>query len=109
MLKFLSATLSDLTSQAATYSTSVLDLREFHSVSFQLTATGTASWTFGVEHSNDGVNWASVQTPTAYSSSTTLVINVADSAARYYRVTMTRTSGTLTTATITYCAKAKRG
>ena len=107
--KHVSAVLSDLTNQSATYSTSSVDLTLYHSGSFQVTTTsGAVTWTAVVEGSNDNTNFAQTAAPTPFTASGTLVLSLSDLTSRYYRVTMTRTGGTLTTATITYCAKAQR-
>lgn len=107
--KHVSAVLSDLANQSASYSTGVVDLTLYHSASFQVTTTsGAVTWTAVVEGSNDGSNFANTASPTAFSASGTLVLSVADLTSRFYRVTLTRTGGTLTTATVTYCAKAQR-
>ena len=107
--KHVSAVLSDLTSQALTYSTSSVDLTLYHAASFQITTTsGGVTWTAVVEGSNDNTNFAQTATPTNLTASGTLMLSISDLTSRYYRVTFTRTAGTLTTATVTYCAKAQR-
>jgi hypothetical protein len=105
--KFSSDTLVSVSAQVASFNSDVVDLMNLNSGSFQvvITTAGGVTWTVAVQGSNDNVTFIDTATPTAVSSSTNIMLSIADLTSRYYRVAFTRTSGTLSTATVIFAAK----
>jgi hypothetical protein len=64
--------------------------------SAQCVVTGSSPvGTIGLQKSNDGVNWSTEATATAISGAATFFFERIDPVAKYYRVTVTVTSGTV--------------
>lgn len=72
-----------------------IDCKQLGRVSFQVTGAGTFSVTAQIEVSNDNLNWVGLGTPTALIVGTIIVEKV-DLTTRYCRLSLVRTSGTVT-------------
>lgn len=105
--RFAQDTLYSASNLAATANTNTIDARylDLVSVHVKLTSGGGISWTASLQESNDGENWVDVATPDSVTANLDKVYKVAQAPSAYYRVALTRTSGTLTTALVTFCAK----
>lgn len=90
--------IANAASLAATTSYSfTADYCKAETIQFVYTST-TASFSIQVEHSLDGTNWIAEGSATAVSNASgTAHVHLKEKDALYWRVTATRTSGTLTT------------
>ncbi len=105
--KFASDTMYDQSSVSTSFTTDSFDFLHLNSGSFQVktTTSGSVSWTITIEGSNDSENWAQLATPTTVTTGGILMFSVEALTSRYYRVKLTRTSGTLDTVKIIFVAK----
>jgi hypothetical protein len=100
-------TLFSGTSQAASFSSEVVNFSYLNQGSFQvvITTAGGVTWTAAVQGSNDGVTFIDTATPTAVTGSTNLMLSIADLTSVYYRVNFVRTAGTLSTVSVIAAGK----
>lgn len=104
--KFVSDTICNKTSQSDTFYSDTVAMDNLNAASFQVTTTsGTVSWAISVQGSNDNTTFIDTATPTPITTSSNLMFSIANVTSRYYRVAFTRTSGTLTTAVVSFVAK----
>ncbi len=105
--KVLQELIENSSSKSATFSTESVDMRGLNQGSFQVVITtgGAVSWTVVVQGSNDNSTFINLATPTAVTASDSLMFGFSDLVCLYYRVTFTRTSGTLSTVAVTAAGK----
>lgn len=105
--KVLEEFLTSESNKSASFNSSTVDMRGLNQGSFQVNITtgGAVSWTVVVQGSNDNTNFVNLNTPTAVTGSDNLIFGFGDLSCLYYRVAFTRTSGTLSTATVHVGAK----
>lgn len=85
-----------LESTATATSTTKIDTSAAAMLSVQCVITGTSPvGTIGLQKSNDGLTWSIEATATAISAAATVMFERVDPCAKFYRVTVTVTSGTV--------------
>ena len=94
-------------SLSATTTSSSVDCRFLNQGSFMVVITtgGAVSWTVAVQGSNDDSTFINLTTPTAVTGTTNLLFEIPDMTCLFYRINLTRTSGTLTTVSALFGAK----
>lgn len=105
-MRFANDTILNLAAVVATTASEALDLDTIVNCSVQIKWTSTtASFTVGLEVSNDGVNYTSIDSATVADNNGSDIFVIQDNPYRYARIYVTRTSGTLTTLTAVYHGK----
>jgi hypothetical protein len=105
--RFATDTLYSASNLAATVSTGALDCRylDLVSIHVKIASGGGVSWTCALQESNDGSNWVDVATGDSVTANLDKFYKVVEAPSAYYRITLTRTSGTLTDVAVYACAK----
>lgn len=105
--KFLYDDIYTATGLAASAQTNDIDATFMDKVSAQveIITAGGVTWTGVLQGSNDGVTWVDTQTPTSITNTVNLIFSISDATSRYYRVSLVRTSGTLSTVNVRMFAK----
>lgn len=99
-MRFTDDRILNLSAQAATTASEILDLRTILNCSVQIKWTSTtASFTVGLEVSNDGTNFISIDSATVLDNNGADIFVIQNNPYKYARIYVTRTSGTLTTLT----------
>lgn len=102
-MRFANDLILNLSSVAATTVSETIDLNTIVNCSFQVVWTSTtASFTLGLEVSNDGTNFTSIDSATVSDNNGSDIFIIQENPYRYARVYITRTSGTLTTLRASY-------
>lgn len=82
---------------AATTASDRIDAERMSHISFQVTQTAAGvSFAATIQQSNDGINWADTASTVAIAAAGTFYVEKSGACARFYRVNLVRTSGTLT-------------
>ena len=94
-------------SLAATTTTSSVDCRFLNQGSCMVVITtgGAVSWTVSIQGSNDDSTFVDLVTPSNVTGTTNLLFEIPDMTCLFYRLSFTRTSGTLTTVSALFGAK----
>jgi len=93
-------------SLSATANGASIDCQNMSKLSFQVTQTaGSVSWSAVLQLSNDNVNWSDSTATASITAAGSSYIEKVDVAARYCRLRLVRTSGTLTGFTAVFNGK----
>lgn len=106
-MRFVNDTILNATSVVASTASDSVEVSTILNLSVQVIWTSTtASFTLTLQESNNGTDWVDTnQTATVNNNSSSAIFKVADSAVKYIRVNVARTSGTLTTIKAIYEGK----
>jgi len=105
--KFVEDLIYSGTTLSSSVNTDYVDATFIDKISAQVSITtgGAVTWTAAVQGSNDGVTWVDTDTPTSVTGTVNLLFSIADATARYYRVALVRTGGTISTASVRFFGK----
>ena len=82
-----------------------VDCAQMNKVCFQVTSTGTASFAATIQKSNDGINWVDTAGTAPIAAPGTVMPEVSNFTARYCRLNLVFTSGTLTNTVVIFNGK----